>query len=139
MSSSAIDQPEAAKRSIRDLDNLATQVVDAGFKVHSTLGPGLLESAYENCFAYELTERGFNVRRQVPVAISYGRLKIDAAYRLDILVNEKIIVEVKAVDMLTPIHNAQLLTYLKLSGQRLGFLINFNAPLFKQGIKRLAR
>jgi GxxExxY protein len=122
-----------------DLDKVATQIVDAGFKVHVTLGPGLLESAYENCFAYELAERGFNVRRQVPVAISYGRLKIDAAYRIDLLVDEKIIVEVKAADALTPTHHAQLLTYLKLSGLRLGFLINFNAPLFKQGIKRLAR
>jgi GxxExxY protein len=122
-----------------DLDKLATQIVDAGFKVHVMLGPGLLEAAYENCFAYELAERGFNVRRQVPVAISYGRLKIDAAYRMDLLVDEKVIVEVKAVDALTSTHHAQLLTYLKLSGLRLGFLINFNAPLFKKGIKRLAR
>ena len=138
MTSDAVEErQESSNRD--DLNKLATQIVDAGFKVHVTLGPGLLESAYENCFAYELAERGLSVRRQVPVAISYGRLKLDAAYRMDLLVDEKIIVEVKAVDALTPTHHAQLLTYLKLSGLRLGFLVNFNAPLFKQGIKRLAR
>lgn len=122
-----------------ELDRIASTIVDAGFKVHRALGPGLLESAYEQCFAYELSERGLSTRRQIPLAITYGRLKLDAAYRIDMLVQEKVIVEVKAVEALTPTHHAQLLTYLKLSDLRLGFLMNFNVPLFKQGVKRVAR
>jgi len=95
------------------LDQLAGVIVDSGMKVHKTLGPGLLESIYEQCLAHELTERGCSVRRQVPVPIVYGTLKLDAAYRIDMIVGEAIIVEVKAVDALTAVHQAQLLTYLK--------------------------
>ena len=122
-----------------ELEQIVATIVEAGFKVHRALGSGLLESAYERCFAYELGEHGLKIRRQVPVAITYGRLKIDAAYRTDLLVEERVIVEVKAAEALTPTHQAQLLTYLKLANLRLGLLMNFNAPLLKQGIKRLVR
>jgi len=122
-----------------EVEEIGAVVVDAGIKVHKALGPGLLESTYEQCLAYELQERGLAVRRQIPIAISYGRLKIDAAYRIDMLVAENVIVEAKAIEALLPVHQAQLVTYLKLSGHRLGFLMNFNVPLFKNGLKRIAR
>jgi GxxExxY protein len=122
-----------------DLDRVATVIVDAGLKVHRTLGPGLLETVYEQCLAHELSERGLAVRRQLPVPITYGRLKIDVAYRMDMLVEGVVVVEVKAVEVLTNTHHAQLLTYLKLADLRLGLLMNFNVPLFKQGVKRVAR
>ena len=114
-------------------------VIDAGIKVHKALGPGLLESTYEQCLAYELSERGLAVRRQIPLPITYGKLKLDAAYRIDMLVAEAVIVEAKSIEVLLPVHQAQLVTYLKLSGHRLGFLLNFNVPLFKQGTRRIAR
>jgi GxxExxY protein len=123
----------------RELEEIGASIVDAGMKVHKTLGPGLLESVYEQCLAYELEERGHSVRRQVQLPIVYGTLKLDGAYRIDMVVDDVVIVEVKAVDALTAVHHAQLLTYLKLSDRRLGFLMNFNAALFKQGLKRLAR
>lgn len=122
-----------------EVEEIGAIVVDSGMKVHKTLGPGLLESTYEQCLAFELQERGVAVRRQVPIAISYGKLKIDAAYRIDMLVAEKVVVEMKAIEALLPVHQAQLVTYLKLSGYRLGFLMNFNVPLFKNGLKRIAR
>ncbi|WP_201281689.1 GxxExxY protein [Methylosinus sp. Ce-a6] len=122
----------------RNIEPIARNIVDAGFYVHSTLGPGLLESAYEHCSAYELETRGCAVRRQVALPIVYGTMKSDAGYRIDILVAGSILVEVKSVEALAPVHQAQLLTYLKLSGCRLGFLVNFNVPLFKQGSKRMA-
>ena len=112
-------------------------VVDAGFKVHSALGPGLLESSYEHCLAYELESRGRSVKRQVGLPIKYGQIKLDAAYRIDLLVDGSVIVEVKSVDGFSQIHQSQLLTYLKLSGCRLGFLMNFNVPSFKAGLRRL--
>ncbi len=121
------------------VEQIGATVVDAGMKVHKTLGAGLLESTYEQCLAYELSERGLVVRRQIPLSIVYGKLKVDAAYRIDMLVGDAVVVEVKSVEALTAIHQAQLLTYLKLSGHRLGFLMNFNVPLLKQGLKRIAR
>jgi GxxExxY protein len=119
-------------------DEIAAEIVDAAFKIHSKLGPGLLESVYEACMAHELTKRGFLVERQKPQPVFYDGLEIEAGYRLDILVNDTIIIELKAVEQLAPIHQAQLMTYLKLSGKTLGFLINFNVPLIKQGIRRIA-
>ena len=113
-------------------------IVDAGLKVHRALGPGLLESAYEHCLAHELNTRGLGVRRQVALPILFDGILIEAGYRLDLLVDDLIIVEVKAVDALAPLHEAQLLTYLRLSGRRLGYLMNFNVKLLKQGIRRLA-
>ncbi len=121
-----------------EVERVATQVVDAAFAVHSTLGPGLLESVYEVCLAYELTKRGLKVERQLPLPVVYDNLCLEAGFRLDLLVERCLVVELKAVEFLLPVHTAQLLTYLKLSGHRLGFLINFNVPLLKDGIKRLA-
>ena len=119
-------------------DDVARQIVDAAFKVHSTLGPGLLESVYEVCLVHELTKRGLKVCRQVALPVIYDGTQLDAGFRLDLLVCDCVIVELKVVDSLLAIHRAQLLTYLKLSGHRLGFLINFNVPLIKDGIIRLA-
>ncbi len=120
-----------------DIERLATIVVDAGFKVHKTLGAGLLESAYEHCLAHELTKRGLAVKRQVAQPIIYDDMKLDVGYRMDMTVNGLIVVEVKSVEATTPTHVAQLLTYLRLSGCRLGFLMNFSTPMFKSGIRRL--
>ena len=121
-----------------ELDGLARTIVDAGLKVHRALGPGLLESAYEHCLAHELHARGLSVARQVLLPIVYEGVTLDAGYRLDLLVEDKIIIEIKAVETLMPLAEAQVLTYLRLSGRRLGFLMNFNVQLFKNGIRRIA-
>ncbi len=123
-----------------DEDNLtARDVVDAAFAVHSVLGPGLLEFAYEQCLAHEMERRGISFERQVAVPFFYCGKRLDGAYRMDLLVDGRIVVEVKATDLTLPIHQAQVLTYLKLSGRRLGLLINFNVPLIRDGIRRLVR
>jgi GxxExxY protein len=122
-----------------EVEALASVIIDAGMKVHKIVGPGLLESVNEQCLAYELTERGHVVRRQAPVALKYGKLVLESAYRIDMFVDDLIIVEVKAADAVTAVHQAQLLTYLKLLDRRLGFVLNFNVALFKNGIKRIAR
>lgn len=119
------------------MESLGRQVIDAGLKVHKVLGPGLLESAYEQCLAHELQLRGLSVRRQVAVPLVYEGLRLEVGYRLDLVIGDAIVVEVKAIDALTRVHEAQVLTYLKLSGLRLGFLMNFNVLMFKQGLKRL--
>ncbi len=121
-----------------DVDRVAQQIVDAGFQVHQALGPGLLESAYEECLSHELTSRDVPFERQVSMPISYKGLQLDAGYRMDLVVAHCIVVEVKAVETMMPIHQAQIMTYLKLSGYRLGFLMNFNVRLFKLGIRRIA-
>lgn len=113
--------------------------MDAGLKVHRTLGPGLLESVYEHCLVRELELRGIASRRQLGLPITYEGMTLEAGYRLDLLVEEVIIVEVKAVEALTRLHEAQMLTYLRLSNRRLGFLMNFNVVLFKEGVKRIIR
>ncbi|MCU0749130.1 MAG: GxxExxY protein [Akkermansiaceae bacterium] len=120
------------------IDEIAKEIVDAAFKIHSKLGPGLLESAYEACLAHELTKRGFVVERQKPQPVHYDGIEIEVGYRLDILVNDSVIIELKAVEQLAPIHQAQLMTYLRLSEKTLGLLINFNVPLIKHGIRRIA-
>ena len=112
-------------------------VVDAGMKVHSVLGPGLLESTYEACLAHELRGRGFAVRTQVPLPVTYEGLELELGYRVDVLVDEKVVVELKAVSKLLPIHEAQLLSYLKLNNFRVGLLINFHAVHLRDGIKRM--
>jgi GxxExxY protein len=122
-----------------ELERVATQIVDAAFKVHTELGPGLLESVYEKCLAHELTKRGLNVERQVRVPIVYDGVVLDEPLRLDLLVEESVIVEVKAVEKMHPVFRCQMLTYLKLSHKRLGFMINFNVPLIKNGIDRVIR
>jgi GxxExxY protein len=121
----------------KEIEAFGRQVLDAGLKVHRALGPGLLESAYEHCLAHELQARGIPIRRQLPMPIVFEGLQIDAGYRLDLVVADAIVVEVKAVEALSRLHEAQLLTYLKLSSHRLGFLMNFNVPLFKDGLRRL--
>ncbi|MFZ9739783.1 MAG: GxxExxY protein, partial [Prochlorotrichaceae cyanobacterium] len=107
------------------------------FTVHSALGAGLLESVYEVCLEYELTKRGLKVDRQVALPVIYDNIRLDAGFRLDLLVNRCVIIELKAVETLLPVHTAQVMTYLKLSKHRLGLLINFNVPLIKSGIKRI--
>ena len=117
-----------------DIGNL---LLDAAFEVHKTLGPGLLESSYEHCLAFELVQRGLNVKVQWPLPLVYKNVKLDCGYRLDLLVEDKVVVEVKAIEALNDLHMAQMLTYLKLTGCRLGYLLNFNVVLFKTGIRRV--
>ncbi|HEY2931904.1 MAG TPA: GxxExxY protein [Acidobacteriota bacterium] len=118
-------------------DDMAREIVDSAIKVHRALGPGLLESAYQSCLAYELRRRGYRVDCEVPVPLEYDGSKIDVAYRLDLLVEQSVIVEIKACEGILPIHLAQVLTYLKLRKLTLGFILNFNVKLLKQGIKRV--
>ncbi|MGO9114206.1 MAG: GxxExxY protein [Thermoguttaceae bacterium] len=121
-----------------DINQISGQIVDAAMKVHSALGPGLLESAYEACLLFELHKRGLKAVSQVELPVVYEDVRVDVGYRLDILVEDAVIVELKAVAEIAPIHQAQLLSYLKLSGKRLGLLINFNVVHLKDGITRLA-
>jgi GxxExxY protein len=120
-----------------ELETVGKGIVDCAYKVHRKLGPGLLEGVYETCFCYELQKHGLGYMRQVSVPIFYDELKLDTALRLDILVEDLIICELKAVDVMLPVFEAQLLSYLRLSKKRLGYLINFHAPLIKNGIRRL--
>jgi GxxExxY protein len=120
-----------------EYEKIARVIVDAAYTVHRNLGPGLLESVYEPCFCHELGKRGAEYKRQVAVPLVYDGLKFAESLRLDVLVEDKIICELKVVDALASVHTAQLLTYLKLADKRLGFLINFNVPIIKQGIKRV--
>ncbi len=118
-------------------ERIAKVIVAAAYAVHSALGPGLLENVYEVCFCHELTKPGLSFRRQVVVPIVYDGITFDEGLRLDVLVEELVICELKAVEMMHPVFLAQLLTQLKLTEKRLGFLMNFNVPLIKQGIKRV--
>ncbi|VXD21497.1 conserved hypothetical protein [Planktothrix serta PCC 8927] len=120
-----------------EVNQVAKQIVDAAFNVHSALGAGLLESVYEVCLEYELTKRGLRVERQLVLPVIYDNIKLEAGFRIDLLVNQCVIIELKAVETLLPVHTAQVITYLKLSKHRLGLLINFNVPLIKEGIKRI--
>ncbi len=119
-----------------EINEMTGLILKKAYEVHSMLGPGLLESAYEECLAYELMQCGFKVERQKALPIIYKNIKLDAGYRLDIVVNDSVIIELKSVEALNPIHTSQLLTYLKLSKIRYGFLINFNLKSLKEGIKR---
>ena len=120
------------------INALTERIIGAAIEVHRELGPGLLESAYEAALAYELTLQGVHIERQKEQPVRYKGILIETGFRIDVLVEGQVVVELKAVDALLPIHEAQLLTYLKLSNCRIGLLINFNVPLLKQGIKRLA-
>ena len=113
-------------------------IVNCAFKVHTQLGPGLLEKVYETCLAHELKKAGLGVRRQLDIPITYDGLEFDEGFRLDLLVEEKVIVEIKAIDAVNPIWEAQIISHLKLMDKKLGFLINFNVPLIKKGIRRFA-
>ncbi len=119
------------------VDGIAREIVDAAVKVHRALGPGLLESTYQVCLAYELSKRGLRVRVEVPLKVVYEDVQLDAGYRIDMIVEECVVIENKSVDEVIPLHEAQLLTYLKLSKLTLGFLINWNVKLVKDGIKRM--
>ena len=118
-------------------NQLTEKIIGCAIEVHRALGPGLLESAYEECFCYELNQQGLSFNRQVPLPVVYKGIKLDCGYRIDVLVNDIIIVELKTVEKLLPIHDAQLLTYLKLYKRPIGLLMNFNVPALKSGIKRL--
>ena len=119
-------------------EELTEKIIGAAMKVHSALGPGLLESAYEKCLLFELHKAGLEAVSQVRLPIVYEGMKIDAGYRIDLLVEDSVIVEVKAVEKLIPIHHAQLISYLKLSGKRVGLLINFHVDHLRDGLKRIA-
>jgi GxxExxY protein len=118
-------------------DRLTEKVIGLAIEVHRQLGPGLLESAYEECVCLELQEAGLAFRRQVPLPITYKSIRLDCGYRLDLLIEDQLILELKSVESLLPIHEAQVLTYLKLSGLRTGLLLNFNSAVLKTGIRRL--
>jgi GxxExxY protein len=118
-------------------EQIASAIVDSAYTVHSKLGPGLLENVYEVCFCYELNKRGLENQRQVVVPIVYDEITFDEGLRLDVLVEDLVICELKAVETLNPVFMAQILTQLKLTGKRLGFLINFNVPKIRDGIKRV--
>ncbi len=120
-----------------DIEKVASEIVDSAVKAHRILGPGLLESAYQQCMAYELRKRGCTVACEVLLPVYYDNQKIDADFRIDLLVEGCVIIENKAVEAVLPVHEAQLLTYLKLKKCRLGFLLNWNVPLMKDGIKRM--
>ncbi len=120
-----------------ELNQITEKVIGAAIEVHRALGPGLLESAYEACLAFELTDRGLEIEQQKPVPLVYRDIQVDCGYRLDLLVEKSVIVEVKSVERLAPIHEAQLLSYLRLARYRVGLLINFNVLYLKSGIRRL--
>jgi GxxExxY protein len=120
-----------------EVERVGKVVLDAAYRVHTALGPGLLESVYETCHAHEIRESGLSVETQVAVPVIYKNLRMEGGLRLDLLVEKCIIVEIKAVESMNPVYEAQLLTYLRLSGVRLGYLINFSVPHLKNGIKRM--
>ncbi len=126
-----------AKDTREEIEEVGSEVIDAAVAVHRALGPGLLESAYQACLAHELRSRKLDVRCEVELPIAYRGIKISAGYRIDMLVNNAVIVENKAVERVLPIHTAQLLTYLRLADCRLGYLLNWCVPLMKDGITRL--
>ena len=120
-----------------EFDRLSNVIIGAGILIHKTVGPGLLESAYEACMAFELTSQGIQTERQKPLPLQYKGVRLDCGYRLDMLIEGKIILEIKAVAKLDPIHDAQMLTYLRLTECPIGLILNFNVVKFKDGIKRV--
>lgn len=121
----------------RRLEEITGKVIGACIEIHRAIGPGLLESAYEECLCYELSAIGFTFERQKSLPVIYKSVRLDCGYRLDLVVENSVVLELKTVDALLPIHEAQLLTYLKVSGLQVGLLVNFNVPILKQGIKRI--
>ena len=122
---------------MQNIEEIGFVIIGAAINVHSHLGPGLLESAYQKCLCYELQDHGLQVACEVPLPLTYRELTLDVGYRVDLIVGGCILVENKCVDRILPVHEAQLLTYLKLSQMQLGFLLNWNVPLIKDGIKRM--
>ena len=138
MANSKPERAEVAEgKSATRLDLLTEQIIGAAIEVHRHTGPGLMESAYEECLCFELSRLGLNFKRQVSLPVIYKGIKLDCGYKMDLVVEDTVVLELKTVDQLLPIHTAQLLTYLKLSGKPVGLLINFNAPILKKGLKRL--
>jgi GxxExxY protein len=129
--------PESREPLPQHTEQIARSVVDAALAVHRALGPGLLESTYEACLAHELEVRGHSLARQIGLPVIYGGMKLEIGYRVDLIVDDSVIVEIKAVEAITPVHKAQLLTYLRLTQRRLGLVINFNVALLKDGISRM--
>jgi GxxExxY protein len=119
------------------LDEISHRIIGAAIEVHRHLGPGLLESAYQPCLAFELKQLGLKVEEQKPLPVVYKQVKLDCGYRLDMVVEDEIIVEIKAIEKLLPIHDAQLLSYLRLTKKRVGLLMNFHVPVLKNGLKRI--
>lgn len=119
-----------------ELNKITEAIIGCAIEVHRNLGPGLLESAYEECLSYELQNLGLKIERQVPVPVVYKEVKLECGYRIDILVENTIVIELKSIDALAPIHEAQILTYMKFANKPLGLLMNFNVTLLKNGIKR---
>ena len=119
-----------------EFDYLSREIIGSAIEVHRLLGPGLLESTYEECLSYELSKKGFNITRQKPVPVIYKEIKLDCGYRLDLIIENKVIAELKSIDCFAPIHGAQILTYMKLSNIQIGLLINFNVTVLKNGIRR---
>ncbi len=125
--------------SMEELNKITETIIGAAIEVHRNLGPGLLESAYRECLRYELIKRGYEALQEVPLPLLYKEVKLDCGYRLDLLINDAVIVEIKSLENLMPIHEAQMLSYLKISGGKIGLLLNFNVKMLKHGgIKRLA-
>ena len=127
----------STKNDVDELNRLSSETIGAAIEVHRDLGPGLLESAYESCLAWELRQGGLDVQNQVPVPIRYKGLALDEGYRIDLLVEGKLISELKSVDKIQPIHTAQVLTYLKMTGLKMALILNFNVLLMRSGIKRI--
>lgn len=119
------------------LDEISGRIIGAAIEVHRHLGPGLLESAYESCLVFELKQLGLKIEEQKPLPVIYKDVELDCGYRLDLVVEDKIIIEIKAVEKLLPIHEAQLLSYLRLAHKKVGLLINFHVPVLKNGLKRI--
>jgi GxxExxY protein len=130
-------EPQRHRGDEEQQDPRTSSIIGAAIEVHRHLGPGLLESAYEECLCHELHLRGISFERQVDLPVSYKGLLLGCGYKLDLIVQQEVVLELKAVETLLPVHEAQLLTYLKLSGKRVGLLINFNTPLLTRGIKRI--
>jgi GxxExxY protein len=131
-------QARPTTMTVEELNAISGQIVDAAIAVHTELGPGLLESVYEIALAYELRQRGFQVERQIPVPVQYRGIKFDEGYRLDLVVNDIVIVEIKSIETVTAIHKKQILTYLRLTNRPLGLFLKFNVNLMKEGISRIA-
>jgi GxxExxY protein len=119
------------------LDQITRRIIGAAIEVHKTIGPGLLESAYQTCLAFELRQLGLNAEEQVPLPVIYKDVKLECGYRMDLFVGNVVVAEIKAVEALAPIHDAQLLSYLRLSGKRVGLLMNFHVRVWKDGLKRI--
>ncbi|MBL7112826.1 MAG: GxxExxY protein [Bacteroidales bacterium] len=119
-----------------EFEKVSKEIIGSAIEVHRLLGPGLLESAYEECLVFKLKKKGYNVERQKPIPVIYKEIKLDCGYRLDLLVGNSVIVEIKSIDCIAPVHEAQILTYMKFSNINTGLLINFNVTVLKNGLKR---